>query len=411
MQRESFAQNFIAGFQQGQRLKESKEQEEWQREARKLQEDQMRLRLQRMKQEDQARDLLARQQSTQARIGQDLPGMMQAMNTERMVNELRPRYVPYAGEDMPTPTGPGAPRVDYTTGMNREYSMPLPDGTTLETTLLQQARNQEAARIQEAESVANAEYMKSRMQKLGEVSATPTIPMETSTGTFNLPVGDAADILLKREDAALQAIRDQNQHELAMSLQGVKDEAAMRRAQVAASATSDRYALGKMESIAKTFDANPIVKQFAETQNKYQSVQGIIDSGVGGPGDLALVFEFMKALDPDSVVRESEYESAAKSGNIFKGAYARFNGYLKAEGGFLPPEVKESFMKITKLKMEVAREQYRNLRAEYGQRINTQTGRSDGEQQLVDYEGAFSGIPTVGGSFNGERVVNIERVE
>ena len=90
---------------------------------------------------------------------------------------------------------------------------------------------------------------------------------------------------------------------------------------------------------------SPLVEQMETNLGRSLSVAvELIDSGVGGPGDLMLVFEFMKALDPTSVVRESEYESAAKSGNIFAGAYARFNGYLKEKGGFLPENVKKSFL-------------------------------------------------------------------
>ena len=73
----------------------------------------------------------------------------------------------------------------------------------------------------------------------------------------------------------------------------------------------------------------------------------------------------MKALDPTSVVRESEYESAAKSGNIFAGVYAKFNGYLKEKGGFLPNNVKKSFLDITNQKLGVVEGQYNNLRNEY----------------------------------------------
>ena len=108
-----------------------------------------------------------------------------------------------------------------------------------------------------------------------------------------------------------------------------------------------------------------IVKDYNTAVNKAISVESIINAGAGGPGDLALVYEFMKALDPNSVVRESEYASAAKSGNIFKGAYAKFNGYLKEKGGILPEEVKKSFLDITKKKLEAIQQQYDNLVKQY----------------------------------------------
>ena len=97
----------------------------------------------------------------------------------------------------------------------------------------------------------------------------------------------------------------------------------------------------RVGQITQQFDTHPIVKNYNETVNRYNTVKGILGSQMGGPGDLATVFEFMKGLDPTSVVRESEYATAAKSGNIFSGWAAKFNGYLKPEGGFLPENVKQ----------------------------------------------------------------------
>lgn len=142
----------------------------------------------------------------------------------------------------------------------------------------------------------------------------------------------------------------------------------------------------QIDSIRKEFDNSPIVKDFIEVQNRLLSFSSIVDSGVGGPGDLALVFEFMKALDPNSVVRETEYENAARSGNIFKGVLARYNGYLKAEGGFLPENVKDSFLKIVQEKYKSKESQYDNLYNEKGRLINKKTKEEDGIDYLTNYK-------------------------
>ena len=113
------------------------------------------------------------------------------------------------------------------------------------------------------------------------------------------------------------------------------------------------------------FRGEPIVKNYNEVLNKKISVDAILERGVGGPADLALVFEFMKALDPTSVVRESEYDAAAKSGNIFAGAYTKFNGYFKEKGGILPENVKQEFQNITNLKLDASQRQYDNLSNQY----------------------------------------------
>lgn len=153
--------------------------------------------------------------------------------------------------------------------------------------------------------------------------------------------------------------------------------------------------INQIDKISSSFDSAPITKQFNEVLNKKISVDSIIDGGVGGPRDLALVFEFMKALDPTSVVRESEYESAAKSGNIFSGVYAKFNGYLREEGGFLPEKVKQEFQSIISSKFDVIEKQYENLRSEKARLINQKTGSTDGSNYLIDYNIDFKPTKTL----------------
>lgn len=143
----------------------------------------------------------------------------------------------------------------------------------------------------------------------------------------------------------------------------------------------------QVDRIVTSFDGAPIVKQYNEVQNKLLTFSSIINLGVGGPGDLALVFEFMKALDPGSVVRESEYAAAASSGNIFAGIFTRFNkGYFAPEGGILPDRVKQDFLKIVQVKYEAINSQYTNLRSEKGRLIDRKTGDADGMDFLVNYE-------------------------
>lgn len=115
-------------------------------------------------------------------------------------------------------------------------------------------------------------------------------------------------------------------------------------------------------ALQQIFLANQTVKDFQNVQSQYRSMDKVLTSGVGGPGDLDLVYSFMKGLDPNSVVRETEYATAAKSGNIFKGWAAKFNGYLKENGGFLPDDVKKSFLDLVGIKMDVKKQGADDLR-------------------------------------------------
>lgn len=143
----------------------------------------------------------------------------------------------------------------------------------------------------------------------------------------------------------------------------------------------------RVEALASTFESSPIVKNFIEVQTKKMGVDKLLSTGtVGGPQDVALVYDFMKSLDPTSVVRESEYQMGAKSGNLFLGALAKFNGYFKETGGQLPENVRQEFANILNQRFEVATSQYRNLKNERIRKINNITGSNDGSEYLTEYE-------------------------
>jgi hypothetical protein len=54
-------------------------------------------------------------------------------------------------------------------------------------------------------------------------------------------------------------------------------------------------------------------------------------SQFSGPGDVAMVFNFMKTLDPASVVRESEFETAAKAGSRAYEFARQWNRFITGE--------------------------------------------------------------------------------
>lgn len=90
------------------------------------------------------------------------------------------------------------------------------------------------------------------------------------------------------------------------------------------------------------------VKQLAALNSQYSALENLIMSKdkLEGPGDIAIVFTFMKSLDPRSVVRESEFEVAAKAGGLpeqFVNQYTKLK-----DGSFLTPEMRRNFLKAAR---------------------------------------------------------------
>lgn len=111
------------------------------------------------------------------------------------------------------------------------------------------------------------------------------------------------------------------------------------------------------DKLRADFDSQQAVKDFKDVQTTSNEFKNIINSGVQGPADLALVFKFMKALDPSSVVREAEFDSAAQSGGLFKGAFAKFNGKFD-QGQILTPQLRKDFETLVNKSLEAKKLAY-----------------------------------------------------
>lgn len=95
------------------------------------------------------------------------------------------------------------------------------------------------------------------------------------------------------------------------------------------------------QKLRKEYEGLGSVKSFRKQQQAYQRV---LDSAKAASpaGDLALIFNYMKILDPGSVVRESEFATAAASGSFgerVKAAYDRV-----ASGKRLSHEMRKDFV-------------------------------------------------------------------
>ena len=63
------------------------------------------------------------------------------------------------------------------------------------------------------------------------------------------------------------------------------------------------------------FRGNQVVKDYESMIGQTQNVLSSINQN-SGAGDIATVYQFMKALDPTSVVRETEFSTAANSAGL-----------------------------------------------------------------------------------------------
>lgn len=151
--------------------------------------------------------------------------------------------------------------------------------------------------------------------------------------------------------------------------------------------------LTKVQTMANAFDNNQIVKDFNTIATQIDFVNSL---GTTPTDDISRVYAFAKVMDPNSAVKEGEYDTIQEYATaVFERAGLKAKRVFD-NTGFLTPEAR-SFMSTTlESRLSSQKKPYQNLFNEYGRRINNITGTEDGTDYLTNYAAAF---PTDEGPF------------
>lgn len=205
------------------------------------------------------------------------------------------------------------------------------------------------------------------------------------------------DLQKKKDDEAQKAKEQLAQSELdnknkleQMKVQFEYDKKLKAIAPAGGTNASSNQKIDNERAAQTLFQNNPIVKDYNTVIGQKNSLDRIVANGVGGPADVNAIFNFMKALDPNSVVRESEYDKAAASGNLFQGAFAKFNGYFKDKGGFLPDNVRNEFQNLVNQKLEAQKVAYDNVASQTRQIVQRQGLNPD--NVVIDFSGGIQNL-------------------
>jgi len=112
----------------------------------------------------------------------------------------------------------------------------------------------------------------------------------------------------------------------------------------------------------KEFSVLPAVKDFSSQAAAFGRIVASTKNPTAA-GDMALIFNYMKLLDPGSVVRESEFEMAAASGSFDD----RFDGWASriANGERLSENVRNDFLKRAEMLYSEAERGFEGLQEQY----------------------------------------------
>ncbi len=98
---------------------------------------------------------------------------------------------------------------------------------------------------------------------------------------------------------------------------------------------------GRERDTRKDYEGQDNVKNYTKVRDSYQRIRAAAQTD-SGPGDIGLIFNYMKMLDPGSVVREGEFATAANAGGVGQQIINLYNQMLTGER--LTPELRMQFI-------------------------------------------------------------------
>lgn len=148
-----------------------------------------------------------------------------------------------------------------------------------------------------------------------------------------------------------------------------------RLSEQATAGMEDFETLRKAEGdLRKEFNALPVVKDFNKVRTAYEKVKQA-GANPSPAGDLSLIFNYMKILDPGSVVREGEFANAQNAGGIDTKIRNLYNQII--DGTRLSPDQRQDFLNQSKNAASAefkgaseALDQYKGLAANSGLRVD-----------------------------------------
>lgn len=239
-----------------------------------------------------------------------------------------------------------------------------------------------------------------RTGALGNRVPVTTESFSSPTRTENLSVADAftqapppqavsqgldAQVAQNRQQELINTLRGLQAEQVEQNIDLAPDQAALKAGQLdlalerkrfefqqkltafqelmAGTGTAEPLTPVQVNSLESTLrdDFTKLVKPHAEVANAYSRILAV-SKEPSAAGDLALIFNYMKMLDPDSTVRESEFATAEQAGSVPQAIWNQYNRMLKGER---LGETRQDFLNKSKVLYESATSQMGSLATQF----------------------------------------------
>ena len=146
-----------------------------------------------------------------------------------------------------------------------------------------------------------------------------------------------------------------------------------------------KHLISPVQQVAGQFDNEQIVKSYNTTQEGYQTIASIGTKTKSPSDDIAFIYAFAKIMDPNSVVREGEYNTIQRYAQNWAQTFGFNAKRIFSNTSFLASDTKQKMLNTLAPKVRTIQRQYENVFNEYARRIDNITGQTDGALYLTQY--------------------------
>jgi hypothetical protein len=144
-----------------------------------------------------------------------------------------------------------------------------------------------------------------------------------------------------------------------------------------------------VRSITSKFEAQPIVKRFATIAEGKAFIDSLVNGKPTSSNDIGILYAYAKAMDPESVVRESEYETVQKYAQSWASTFGFKVERIAENSEFLTQEARDNMAATVKSKYEASKQAYTNVYDSAVKKINNVTGENSGQEFLTDFSNPY----------------------
>mgnify|MGYP001595139030 CR=1 FL=1 len=125
-----------------------------------------------------------------------------------------------------------------------------------------------------------------------------------------------------------------------------------------------------VNQIAGAFDNEQIVKNYNIAQEGYKTINSIGVNTKSPADDIAFIYAFAKIMDPNSVVREGEYNTIQRYAQAWAENFGFKAQRVFSNTNFLSVDAKQKMLNALTPRIDTLQSQYDNLYSEYQRQIN-----------------------------------------